>query len=202
MKKREAIKIMSTGTIGLGISGMVKAGDKPFQSSLNGNINHSACRWCYNGIELEVLCREAKKIGLVGIDIIAPDDWQTVFNEGLTVTMATAPGFSIPDGFNDPANHSKLQENYIDVIQKASDAGIKNVICFSGNTRELSEEQGLENCAVGLEPIVKAAERYNVLITMELLNSKVDHADYQCDNSPWGVSLCEKNRITQLQIAL
>jgi hydroxypyruvate isomerase len=27
---------------------------------------------------------------------------------------------------------------------------------------------------------------------MELLNSKVDHPDYQCDHTDWGIALCEK----------
>ena len=27
---------------------------------------------------------------------------------------------------------------------------------------------------------------------MELLNSKVDHSDYMCDNSIWGVELCKR----------
>jgi hydroxypyruvate isomerase len=30
------------------------------------------------------------------------------------------------------------------------------------------------------------AEKHNVTIIMELLNSKVDHADYMCDKSAWG----------------
>ncbi len=192
MKKREALKLMTAGGLGLGLSGTNQAANLPVQNpDLKGNIKHSACRWCYNGIELDVFCREAKNIGLVGIDLLGPNDWQTAFDAGLTCTMAM-PAIQLPDCFNDPKNHEALLKEYTSIIPKAAEAGLKNIICFSGNRNGLSDEQGLENCAVGLDPVMKIAEKHDVMIQMELLNSKVDHADYQCDNSPWGIALCEK----------
>jgi hydroxypyruvate isomerase len=95
-------------------------------------------------------------------------------------------------GFNDPTLHEKFLKDYSTSIPKAVDAGLKNLICFSGNANGLSSEKGLENCAKGLEPILKIAAKYNITLTMELLNSKVDHKDYQCDHTDWGVKLCEK----------
>ena len=86
----------------------------------------------------------------------------------------------------------RSQKEYMLNIPKAAEAGLKNVICFSGNTNGLSSEQGLENCAKGLEPILKVAAKYNIKVCMELLNSKVDHKDQQCDHTEWGVKLCEK----------
>ena len=83
-------------------------------------------------------------------------------------------------------------KEYSTEIPKAADAGLKNVICFSGNANGLSSAQGLENCARGLEPVMKVAAKYNITVCMELLNSKVDHKDYQCDHTEWGVALCEK----------
>ena len=131
-------------------------------------------------------------MGLSGIDLLNPSEWQTAFDAGLTVTLANPDGFSIPDGFNDPANHDELFNTYSTVIDQVADAGLRRLICFSGNRNGLDDKVGLENCAVGLDKLVKQAEKRGVVLIMELLNSKVDHADYQCDRTPWGVDLCEK----------
>jgi hydroxypyruvate isomerase len=85
-------------------------------------------------------------------------------------------------------------------IPKAADAGLKNLICFSGNRNGISDEQGIENCAKGLDPILKIAQKHNIKIVMELLNSKVDHKDYQCDHTEWGVKLCEKTGSDQFKL--
>ena len=40
--------------------------------------------------------------------------------------------------------------------------------------------------------MVKLAEKHDIMISMELLNSKVNHPDYQADHTDWGVKLVEK----------
>ena len=100
--------------------------------------------------------------------------------------------FSLTEGFNDPKNHDFLIKSYIEGIDKAADAGVKNLICFSGNRNEISDSQGMEHCAIGLDKVVKHAEKKEVLLVMELLNSKVNHPDYQCDHTNWGVELVKK----------
>ena len=79
-----------------------------------------------------------------------------------------------------------------ELIPAAAEAGTPNVITFSGNREGLTDEQGLDHCAAGLERILPLAEEHDVVLVMELLNSKVDHPDYQCDHTNWGVALCEK----------
>ena len=69
---------------------------------------------------------------------------------------------------------------------------MNQIICFSGNRRGLDDEKGIENCAIGLKRLMPLAERYKVTLVMELLNSKVDHHDYQCDRTSWGAALCDK----------
>ncbi len=193
MKRKEAIGLMSAGLVGLGLKSPSKQVAPSFgAASLKGNINHSACRWCYSDIPLEKLCDQAIEIGLAGIDLLKPSEWQTATSRKLKTTMANPEEFSLTDGFNNPSLHSKLQKTYAEVIDKAADAGIENVICFSGNTNSLDSQKGIDNCARGLESLAKQAEKRDVLIVMELLNSKVDHKDYQCDNTPWGVALCDK----------
>ena len=91
-----------------------------------------------------------------------------------------------------PKYHEELIASYEDVIPKAANAGLDKLICFSGNRNGLSDEKGLENCAKGLQRLMKTAEKYKVTLAMELLNSKIDHHDYQCDHTKWGVELCKR----------
>lgn len=161
-------------------------------TELRGNVNHAACYWCYNSIPLEEFVIESKEIGLTGIDLIDPLGWPILQKHGMECSLGTDHFANIVHGFNNPKNHAALQKNYFGLIDKASEAGIKQVIVFSGNRNGLSDEEGLENCANGLEGLVKHAEKKNVKIVMELLNSKVDHKDYQCDKTPWGVKLVDK----------
>ncbi|MFN7600119.1 MAG: hydroxypyruvate isomerase family protein [Bacteroidota bacterium] len=160
--------------------------------AVKGKINHSVCQWCYSDIPLDELCAAAKRMGIKSIDLLNSTQWATAAKYGLTCAMAYANDWGLQRGFNNPAFHEQLLKDYSTNIPKAADAGLKNVICFSGNANGLTYEQGLENCARGLEPVMKVAEKYNMLVSMELLNSKVDHKDYQCDRTDWGVKLCEK----------
>ncbi len=159
---------------------------------LKNNINHSACQWCYSSIPLEELAVSAKAIGLKSLELLQPDQWAVVIKHGLTCAMGYVNTMGLAKGFNDVSLHEKLQKDYSDYIPKAADLGLKSLICFSGNANGLSAEKGLENCARGLEPVLKLAAKYNITLSMELLNSKVDHKDYQCDHTAWGVKLCEK----------
>lgn len=160
--------------------------------TLNNKINHSVCQWCYGSIPLEDLAKAAKEIGLKSIELLRADQWAVVQKYGLTCAMAYATDLGLNKGFNDPSLHEKFLKDYSTSIPKAPAAGLKSVICFSGNANGLSAEQGIENCARGLAPVLKIAERHNILVQMELLNSKVDHKDYQCDHTQWGVKLVEK----------
>lgn len=159
---------------------------------LKGNINHSVCQWCYSDLPLEALCEAAQDMGMKSIELLGPDDWKTVQNYGLTVAIANGSPLGIPKGFNDPQYHPQLLSDLSDLIPKAADVGLKTIICFSGNRNGMDEQTGLENCAVGLAPVMKLAEKHNIHIVMELLNSKVDHPDYMCDHTEWGVQLVEK----------
>jgi hydroxypyruvate isomerase len=155
-------------------------------------FKHSVCRWPYGGKSLEELCEAAADIGIESIELLNPPEIETVQKYGLTCAMANQVPISLTDGFNNPDLHEQLKKDYFELIPKIADFGVKNIICFSGNRNGMSDEEGLENCAVGLEPVVKKAAEYDLNIVMELLNSKVDHADYQCDKTPWGVTLCDK----------
>lgn len=192
MNRKQALKtIVASAASAVALPQLAKGMDV-LSAELKNNINHSVCQWCYGSIPLEEFAKSAKDMGIKSIELLGPSQWPLIQKYGLTCAMAYVSDLGLTKGFNDPTLHEKLIKDYSENIPKAADAGLKSVICFSGNANGLSSEQGLENCARGLEPIIKAAQKYNITVTMELLNSKVDHKDYQCDHTEWGVKLCEK----------
>ncbi|MBI3219679.1 MAG: TIM barrel protein [Bacteroidetes bacterium] len=192
MDRKQALKTMAASAAATFTLPQIANSMMALPEEVSGKINHSVCQWCYNDIPLEQLCEAAKGMGIKSIDLLNSSQWATAAKYGLTCAMAYANDWGLQRGFNNPAFHEQLLKDYTANIPKAADAGLKNVICFSGNANGLSSEQGLENCSKGLEPVMKVAEKYNMLVSMELLNSKVDHKDYQCDYTSWGVRLCEK----------
>jgi hydroxypyruvate isomerase len=191
MDRKQALRTMAATTVGaIGLPEVAKA--FTLLADLKGNVNHSVCRWCYDKIPLEDLASAGKAMGLKSIELLGVKEWPVVAKYGLTCAIGYATDVGLNKGFNDPSLHEKLLKDYTDTIPKAADMGLKNLICFSGNANGMSPEQGLENCAKGLEPVLKVAQKYNMTISMELLNSKVNHKDYQCDHTDWGVKLCDK----------
>jgi hydroxypyruvate isomerase len=153
---------------------------------------HSVCRWTYSSVPLEELCEVAIELNIDSIELLDPPDIKKVQQRGLHCAVANSVPLSLTNGFNDPSYHATLQKEYSELIPVLADLGIQNLICFSGNRRGIGDEQGMEHCAIGLDPIVALAQKYGITLVMELLNSKVDHKDYQCDHTAWGASLCEK----------
>ena len=193
INRRKAIKAMALGSSAMALPNLVSSHESFSDSNpLKGNVNHSVCQWCYGDIPLEVLAREAKKLGLVGIDLIGPDSWDILKKYDLDSTMCNGAELNLVDGFNDVKFHNRLIPRYMEHIDLVSKAGYKNLICFSGNRRGMDDELGLKNSVKGLKAILSHAEKKGVVLTMELLNSKVDHSDYMCDNSNWGVALCKE----------
>jgi hydroxypyruvate isomerase len=158
-----------------------------------GRLKQSATRGCFGrGIPLEDAAREAARLGLRGLDLIAPGDWPTLKKFGLLSTMAPAAGHSLGDGINRPENHARAEAAVRELIGQAAAFGCPNVIVLSGNRRGMSDEQGIENCAAFLSRIKALAEDKAVTVCLELLNSKVDHQDYQCDHTAWGVEVIRR----------
>ncbi len=155
------------------------------------NINHSVCRWCYNGIPLEDFLKSLNGLGIKAIDLTGPEEWPLLKKYNIHASMCQGAGMGIDKGWNDPKYHGELIKDYLQMIPKVAEAGYTNLICFSGNRKGMDDRTGLQNCADGLKKLMPAAEKHGVVIQMELLNSKVDHKDYMCDHAEWGVALCK-----------
>lgn len=198
MQRRSAIKNISAATaaafLSENLAARVAAADHILHSTdVADKINHSACRWCYSDIALDDLCKKGKEIGLYAIDLLNRDEWATAKKYGLACSMALdqPKGYGIPKGFNRFEHHDTLVAFYEDLIPKAAQAGVDKVICFSGNRDGLDDELGIQISAVGLKRLMNTAEKHKVTLCMELLNSKVDHKDYQCDRTAWGAELVQ-----------
>jgi hydroxypyruvate isomerase len=157
---------------------------------VKGNIKQSVCRWCYGKIPLDQLAAAAKKFGYQSIELLGPAEVRVVKEQGLTCAMLRCA--SITDGLNRKENHDRIEKELREHIEFAAAEGLPNVICMSGNRKGMPDEEGLENCAIGLKRVLGLAEQKQVTICMEGLNSKVDHKDYMYDKTPWGVALCKK----------
>jgi len=200
MSRRTAVKHLAAGAAAVTATGhlirSISAAESEMQAKLKRNIHQSVCRWCYRSVPLDELCRAGKQMGLVGIDLLNPEEFETAQQHDLICTMVSNPTVGglggIPRAWNRVEHHDKLLPAYEDRIRQTSDAGFERLICFSGNREGLDDEQGLLSCTLGLRRLMPAAEKLKVTVCMELLNSKRTHRDYQCDHTAWGVELVKR----------
>jgi hydroxypyruvate isomerase len=190
--RRDAIKTAAIGMLGaMSVSASSSRAEEKEAPKIKGNIKQSVCRWCYSKIPLETFATEAKKMGFKSIDLLTPEEYTAIKPLGLTCAMLSAIS-SIENCLNRKDQHERCEAQARKLIDFAAAEGLPSVICFSGNRKGMSDDEGLENCAIGIERFIKYAEEKKVTIVMELLNSKVNHPDYMCDHTAWGVKLCKR----------
>jgi hydroxypyruvate isomerase len=199
MTRRDALRITTAAVLGpvlasknAGSAGPLGAEASSAQAGRvvkRGDLKQSASRWCYQKIPLPDFCRAVAEMGLSGVDLLEQKDWETVRKFGLICTMGYGGGGSIPDAMNDKANHEKIRKNFEQSIPYAAKMGVPNVITFFGNRRGRPDAEAIDNCVAGLNGVKKLAEDHGVTICVELLNSKVDHKDYQGDHTTFGVEV-------------
>jgi hydroxypyruvate isomerase len=196
MNRRKLIQSLALGTAGAALATNSFANTQETANdtmSLKGNINHSVASWTYNFLSIDEMCKVVKKLGFSSIDLLAPKDWPTVQKNGIYCSMCyTAGKISLTEGWNNKANHEWLIKDFEEGIPMVAQAGYKNLICFSGNRNGMDDVIGMNNCSEGLKKIMPLAEKHGVIIQMELFNSKINHPDYMCDKSAWGIDLCKK----------
>ena len=196
ISRRSALGKMAAGAAAASVTAnlaeRITAAETAAGAVVKGRINHSVCKWCYPKVPLEDLCAAGKRMGLQSVELLMVDDFQTLKKHDLICAMVSGVPGGITDGLNRLENHDKIAAYYEEVAPKVAQAGFKNIICFSGNRKGMSDEQGLENCVTGLKRIAPICEKHHVVAAMELLNSKVDHKDYMCDHTNWGVELVKR----------
>jgi len=157
-----------------------------------GRIHQSVSRWCYSKFSIEQLAEYGAKIGLRGVDLLGPEDYEIPRRFGLICSMGYAHGGDIPKALNRVENHAAIEQGFRTNIPLAAKAGVPNVITFSGNRDGMGDDEGARNTIAGLNRVKKIGEDHGVTICIELLNSKRDHHDYMCDHTAWGVRVVEE----------
>ncbi|MES2125427.1 MAG: TIM barrel protein [Gemmatimonadota bacterium] len=181
---------LASGTVGAA-QGMAPAG---VSAAIPGRIKQSVCRWCFSGIPYDDFCEMAKRVGLGAIDLVDQKDWALVQGHGLAISTSnsTQRRDFISRGLNNRANHELILGELASVIPAAAKAGIPNVIAMFGNKGTITTEDGIAACAEGLAKIAPLAEKEGVTVILEMLNSRVDHKDFQGDTSAFGIAVAEK----------
>jgi hydroxypyruvate isomerase len=157
----------------------------------SGRLKQSVCKWCYRDMSVDELAANSAAMGIVAIDLLTDEEWPLLKKHGLVCAVGSGV-CTITDGLNVKANHSQIEANFRRLLPAAKAQGVPNLICFSGNRRNMPDEEAWENCALLLNKVKSQAEDLGVTIVMELLNSKVNHKDYQCDKTAWGVELVNR----------
>ena len=190
--RRDLLTAASVAAGAAALGSVAGAAESPVEEKnvKEGRLKQSVCKWCFGDMSVEELAVAGKQIGLVAIDLLGPGDFETVKKHGLVCSMVNSHPLS--DGLCDPKYWDMALEKINEAVEATAKEGRRNVICFSGNARGIDRKTGLKNCAEALKKIVPVAEKANVILNMELLNSRVNHPDYMCDRSDWGIELCKE----------
>ena len=159
-----------------------------------GRLKQSVCRWPYQSVKLDELCRRVRRMGLVGIDLLYADEWPVARDAGLAVSMgypSRRENF-IQTGFNNPANHTLLLNELETALPLAGRAGVPNLIAMFGNRDPARDDRAaVDSCIAGLAKIAPLAEGCGVTVCVELLNSRINHPSYQGDHTAFGVAVMQ-----------
>lgn len=197
MNRRDIIKNTALAASGLLLNTNLLANQnqsKMETETLQGTFKHSVSHWCYGKMPFEELCQNVKNFGMHSIELTGPEEWEVMKKYGLTCAIGWdkyPEGVGLDNFYSNPDNHDGLELYFQNLIPKAVKAGVKNLICLSGQRQGRTDYQNLINCKNGIKRIIRLAEDNGITISMEYLNSKVDHPDHQFDNMEWGVALCE-----------
>ncbi len=199
MPSRRAFLQRSSSALGvLALPSAVGAQAAP--TKRDGRIQQSVSRWCYKNVPLDQLCAAATAMGLKGIDLLQPEEYEVPRRYGLLCTMGYAGGGEIDRGLNWLENHAAMEAGLRKYIPLAAKAGVPNVITFSGLRHGLSDEEGARNTVIGLRRLRSLGEDHGVTICMELLNSRVDHPDYMADHTAWGANVVAEVGSTRIKL--
>lgn len=155
-------------------------------------LKHSFSWWCFADlIDPQTLISSAARLGYDGVDLVDQVYWDEILDAGLELAAVDGHA-SIEDGLNNRDNHDRIEQEILAKLALAQKYSIRSLICFSGNRHGESDERGIEVTADGLQRVAKAAEEAGVYLALELLNSKIDHPNYQCDRTAWGVKVVQQ----------
>jgi hydroxypyruvate isomerase len=183
------------GLAALGISGQnvpgrsgLLRGNHPGASDVR-QIKPTTAWWCLAPVLSPAqIIRTTAELGYAGIEFAPREQWDAIVDAGLRIVCVRAHN-DITNGLNDPAEHDRIEREILTNLELAQQYGIPSLVCFSGERKGQDDFSGAANTISALQRVAKAAEDAGVLLALELLNSKVDHPDYMCDRTSWGVEV-------------
>ena len=184
--------LLAAGAVAARLTGSTGAIEmsKVERVATKGRIKQSVSRWCFGKWSLDELCEVSKRLGLQAIDLLGPEEFETVKKHGLICSLVNT--HSLTNGLADRKFHDECLAKLREVIDATAAAGFPTVISFSGNRRGIPDDVGVDNAVEALKKIAGHAEQKKVTIVLEYLNSKVNHKDYMFDRTAWGVEVCKR----------
>ncbi len=188
LPRREFLAALTGAAVLAATASTTRAADAPRK----GRLKQAVCRGVFKDAKLDLdgMCREAARLGIVGIDLVGPNEFPTLKKYGLVPTMVPG-GSGINKGINDKTLHAAIEPATREAIKVAAAAGAPNVILLAGGRQGITDEQGLENSVAFMNSVKAQAEDSKVTLCVELLNSKVNHPGYMADHTAWGAQLCK-----------
>jgi hydroxypyruvate isomerase len=193
LTRRKALGLIGAGALLRPRDLVAQGGTVPMTGSVvkSGRLKQSVSRWCYGKIPMPEFAKAVREMGLTAIDLLGEKDWAVAADHGLVCSMGSGFGGTIPDGLNDRANHDAIVKGLEEGLPRAAKMKVANLITFFGNRKGKPDQEGLDNCVIGLNRIKAAAEQTGVTVALEVLNSKVDHQDYLGDRSAFGFQVIQ-----------
>ncbi len=186
LTRREAIGMVGAAAVGAAVGGSAPA------HAATGALRQSVCRWGFSDVPLRDFFEQVRANGLAAVDLLDQTEWAIAREYGLACSTGYGGGGTVADGLNDPANHNAIVHNLERSLPAAARAGVPNVIAFFGNRRGMSDTEGIDHCVTALRRIAPVAESEDVTVVVELLNSRIDHPDYQGDRTRFGVEVVKR----------
>lgn len=178
-----------------------------------GRLKQSVARWCFDSIPMELFCQALQEMGITGMDLVAPADWDMCKRYGITPCMVLGGGgrfepvpagskrrYGPAFGWDKLEHHATLLKNLELVAGVTGKAKLPNIIGLFGDREGLSDDEGIHNCVVGLKQAVPILEKNNVRMCIEVLNSLVDHPDYIGNHTLFGVEVCKQVGSEQVKL--
>jgi sugar phosphate isomerase/epimerase len=177
---------------------------------VNGRIPQSLAYWCLHDTEwrwdIHRICETALRLGCRAAELAPPEEWATVRSYGLTMALAH-------NGMPDPVfvrglNNLRYQEEVVArtraTIDRCADAGVPNVIAFTGyrwrdaedpRSGEIPRGEATANVVRGLGELARYGAARGVTVCLEHLNTRDDsdpmkgHPGYHGDDLDWCAEL-------------
>ncbi|HYW47190.1 MAG TPA: TIM barrel protein [Bryobacteraceae bacterium] len=169
----------------------------------NGRIKQSLVYWCLNGTEwkwdIDRICETARRLGCRSVELVPPELWGVVRQYGLqnAIAMNGMPDPVFAKGLNNPRYHEEVIAHTRQAIDQCAEAGIPNVIAFTGyrwrdaedpSSGEIPRDEGAENTVKGLRELARHGAAKGVTVCLEQLNTRDSsnpmkgHPGYQGDD--------------------